>query len=144
MSVLTEGRGTCSTKHALLTALATEQHLPPVLMLGIYLMNERNTPGVDHVLARHGLAEIPEAHCYLMYDGVRIDITRDITLRTEAIAALLFEEQIAPSQVGLYKVKVHQDFLRNWLRTTDLAKSWTFDELWRIREECIGALGTPL
>jgi hypothetical protein len=39
---------------------------------------------------------------------------------------------------------VHQDFLRNWLRTTDLAKSWTFDELWRIREECIGALGTPL
>ena len=78
MAVLTEGRGTCSTKHALLAELATEQRLPLVLMLGIYLMNERNTPGVDRVLARHGLAEIPEAHCYLMNDGLRVDVTCDI------------------------------------------------------------------
>ena len=144
MAVLTEGRGTCSTKHALLAELATEQRLPLALMLGIYLMNERNTPGVGRVLARHGLADIPEAHCYLMHDGVRIDITRDITHRTEAIAALLYEEQIAPPQVGVYKVQMHQEFLRNWLQTMEFGKSWTFDELWRVREECIAALATAL
>jgi hypothetical protein len=44
MAVHTEGRGTCSTKHALLAELATEQRLPVALVLGIYLMNERNTP----------------------------------------------------------------------------------------------------
>jgi hypothetical protein len=143
MAVLTEGRGTCSSKHALLAELAIEQCLPLALMLGIYLMNERNTPGVGGVLARYGLADIPEAHCYLMDEGVRIDITRDITSGTEAIAALLYEQQIAPPQVGLYKVRVHQEFLRNWLQAVDFGKSWTFDQLWPVREECIAALAAP-
>src|SRR5580692_6589030 len=44
--VLPEGRGTCSTKHALLAALAIEQHLPVSLVIGIYDMTEENTPGV--------------------------------------------------------------------------------------------------
>lgn len=143
MAVLTEGRGTCSTKHALLAELATEQRLPVALMLGIYLMNERNTPGVGRILAHHGLAEIPEAHCYLIHDDARIDVTHDITCRTEAIAALLHEEQIAAPQVSLYKVHMHQEFLRNWLDTMELEKSWTLDELWRVREECIAALASP-
>ena len=64
MAVLTEGCGTCSSKHALLAGLAAAQRLPVALMLGIYLMNERNTPGIGPVLARYGLAEIPEAHCF--------------------------------------------------------------------------------
>jgi hypothetical protein len=49
-----------------------------------------------------------------MHDGVRIDITRDMTRPSEA-AALLYEEQIAPAQVGLYKIHMHQEFLRNWV-----------------------------
>jgi len=143
IAVLTEGHGTCSTKHALLAELAAEQRLPLALMLGIYLMNERNTPGVGRVLARHGLAEIPEAHCYLMHDGVRIDITRDIAAPTEAIG-LLHEEQIAPRQIALYKVQIHQEFIRNWLELTKCNKSWTFDELWSVREECIAALAASV
>jgi hypothetical protein len=45
-AVLRAGKGTCSTKHALLAALAHEQDLPVVLTLGIYDMHARNTPGV--------------------------------------------------------------------------------------------------
>jgi hypothetical protein len=74
---------------------------------------------------------------------VRIDITRAVTCRTEAIAALLHEEQIVPAQVSLYKVRLHKDFLLNWLQTMELGKSLTFDVLWRIREECIAALALP-
>src|SRR5580693_6979785 len=44
--VLTERRGTCSTKHALLRRLSIEQEIDLLLILGIYEMNERNTPGV--------------------------------------------------------------------------------------------------
>jgi hypothetical protein len=75
-----------------------------------------------------------------MHDGVRIDITRDMARPTEAIAALLYEEQIAPPQ---YKVQMHQEFLRNWVQTMELGKSWTFDELWRVREECNAVLTAP-
>jgi len=51
--VLNERRGPCSTKHALLKALADEQGLPIRLMLGIYEMNARNTPGIGRVLEEH-------------------------------------------------------------------------------------------
>jgi hypothetical protein len=41
--VLGEGRGTCSTKHALLADLARENRRHVALMLGIYEMDEDNT-----------------------------------------------------------------------------------------------------
>lgn len=44
--VLQEGRGTCSTKHALLAELARENSLPVALVLGVYEMDGANTPGV--------------------------------------------------------------------------------------------------
>src|SRR5204862_2107860 len=65
--VLEERRGTCTTKHALLAILAAEQGVDLALTVGIYEMNEANTPGVGAVLAAHGLATIPEAHCYLTW-----------------------------------------------------------------------------
>jgi hypothetical protein len=62
--VLDEGHGTCTTKHALLAELAREHGVDVRLTLGICAMHERNTPGVGAILARYGLAAIPEAHCY--------------------------------------------------------------------------------
>ncbi|HEY3305406.1 MAG TPA: hypothetical protein VGL70_17935 [Candidatus Binatia bacterium] len=75
-AVLRKGKGTCSTKHAFLAALALEQEFDVMLMLGVYEMDERNTPGVGAVLQRYGVAALPEAHCYLMYEDLRIDVTR--------------------------------------------------------------------
>ena len=138
--VLPEGRGTCSTKHALLAALAREQNLPIVLTLGIYKMHERNTPGVGIVLDKYGLSAIPEAHCYLTYRGVRIDITRSGVEPTEPISRLLYEEAIAPEQIGDYKVQLHQRFLRGWIAEKSTTASLSFAEIWRIREKCIAAL----
>ena len=60
--VLDEGRGTCTTKHATLAALAREQGIDVRLMLGIYEMSERNTPGVGPVLSAHGLTRKRVAH----------------------------------------------------------------------------------
>src|SRR6266850_7246900 len=91
--VLSEGRGTCSTKHALLAELAREQDISVQLTLGIYEMSERNTPGVGQVLNKYGLSYIPEAHCYLRYKGERIDVT-GVPTGAEPIDELLYEEPI--------------------------------------------------
>ena len=138
--VLPEGRGTCSTKHALLAELARGQNLPLVLTLGIYEMYERNTPGVGVVLDRYGLPYLPEAHCYLRYEGTRIDITRSGTEPSEPIGSFLSEEAIVPTQIGDYKVDFHKKFLRSWLTNTSVAGNRSFAEVWKIREECIAAL----
>ena len=139
--VIVEHRGTCSTKHALLAALARENQLPVNLTLGIYEMSERNTPGVGAVLDRHGLGYVPEAHCYLTYAGERIDVTRSAVNPSEGIARFLHEETIAPAQIGDYKVAMHQRFMREWVARTMPHRSW--EQLWKIREECIAALTDP-
>ncbi len=138
--VLEEGRGTCSSKHALLALLAAEQKQPVDLMLGIYEMTERNTPGVGVVLSAHGMRSVPEAHCYLLQQGKRIDVTRMIDAREDPFESLLYEERITPEQVAEYKPAFHRKFLEDRLRTDD---SWTHksvDEVWEVREQCIRAL----
>jgi hypothetical protein len=137
--VLVERRGTCSTKHALLAAVALEQKLPVSLMIGIFDMTQANTPGVGRVLAAHRLRSIPEAHCYLEYAGHRVDITRAGVAAQKVISPFRDEWTIEPSEIGAYKVSLHQRYLRAWLRE-QRHLSLTFEELWSIREACIMAL----
>jgi hypothetical protein len=140
-AVLREGKGTCSTKHALLAALAHEQGLPVVLTLGLYAMHERNTPGVGIVLTRHSLASLPEAHCYLTYAGRRIDITRSGAEPSEPITQLLYEEAIVPEQIGDDKVTLHRQYLQTWVNTdAETVRGRSVEDMWQIREECIAAL----
>src|SRR5206468_3902356 len=108
--VLEERRGTCTTKHALLAELAHEQGIAVQLMLGIYEMNQRNTPGVGRVLQKYGLSYIPEAHCYLRYQGERIDVT-GVPPGGEPIERFLHEEVITVDQIGAYKNELHRIFL---------------------------------
>lgn len=136
--VLGEGRGTCSSKHALLAMLAREHGRALDLVLGIYLMDEANTPGVGEVLAANGLTAIPEAHCYLRAGGERIDLTHPPSrLPGEPIAAFLHEEVITPEQVIFYKVECHKRFIEAWSRGTLQSSA----ELWAVREACIARLG---
>lgn len=140
-AVLHEGRGTCSTKHALLAVIAHEHDLPVILTLGIYDMHERNTPGVGAVLTRYGLDSLPEAHCYLTYHGRRIDVTRSGAEPLEAISHFLHEEPISPEQIGDYKVMLHRRWMRRWIDSDrEMLRGLSFDEVWLIREACIAAL----
>src|SRR5712691_8710459 len=137
--VLNEGRGTCTTKHALLAELAREQSIGVELMLGIYEMGERNTPGVGKVLEKYGLAYVPEAHCYLRYQGARIDMT-GVPPGAEPIERFLYEEPITIDQIGAYKNDLHKRFLHDWITRTEAVQGRSLDDVWRIREECIAAL----
>jgi hypothetical protein len=132
--VLEEGRGTCSTKHALLAELARENGLPVSLVLGVYEMDGENTPGVGEVLREHGLGCVPEAHCYLAHEGTRVDLTRQDA--GDGPGGFLHEEEIEPRQIGAYKVEAHREFVRRWAGSRGLDP----DSVWRAREECIAAL----
>jgi hypothetical protein len=136
--VLREGRGTCSTKHALLRRLAMEQDLEIALVVGIYEMNAQNTPGVGGVLERYGMVSLPEAHCYLRFRGRRIDVTGE----NGGLRALkfVFEEDIVPEQIGEYKAALHRAFLQRRIAEGSVPGGRDLEELWQIREECIAAL----
>lgn len=136
--VLQEHRGTCSTKHALIAALADEIALDLDLVLGIYEMNGSNTPGVGPVLAAAGLEALPEAHTYLKLGEHRIDITRPAA-DVLASSTILYEERIAPGDIGEYKIQCHKAYLGRWLSLRS-GLGMSVDDLWSVRERCIAAL----
>ena len=131
--VLDENRGTCSTKHALLAALAREHDAAVELRLGVYLMDGANMPAVAGVLAAHGLAGLPEAHCYLAYRDERVDVTG---VEADTVEEFLYEEPIEPERIGAYKVHLHQQFVRAWAAE----RSLDCERVWLAREACIRAL----
>ncbi|QHI38877.1 hypothetical protein IMCC3317_42770 [Kordia antarctica] len=137
--IISENKGTCSTKHAFLKQLAIENNQNAVeLYIGIYQMNETNTKGVGNVLNNYNLDYIPEAHTYLKINGNLLDITRTTENNTSFEDSLLTEEQILPHQIANYKVNWHQNFIKKWI--LDEKISFSFDAIWKIREECIAAI----
>jgi len=137
--VFSEECGVCSTKHAALAALALENGFPDLkLILGIYKMNEKNTPGVGQVLEKTNLDFMPEAHTYLVFEKNRIDITKEVQVEDSPFDSLMLEKEIEPHQIGKYKVNLHRIFLDNWRRENPI--NYSLEELWKIREDCIQAL----
>jgi hypothetical protein len=139
--ILNENKGTCSTKHAFLKAIAVENERDDIkLCLGVFKMNNDNTPKVSTILDRYQLDYIPEAHCYLKVNDTINDITFTNSGNGEPDFAqcVLHEEFIAPEQIGDYKVNLHQTFLKSWIINENM--TFNFDELWKIRELCIAAL----
>ncbi|WP_188208117.1 hypothetical protein [Alkalibacillus aidingensis] len=138
--VLSEEKGTCSTKHALLAKLSSEQGREDIkLFTGIYEMNKVNTPEIGEVLGQYDLEAIPEAHCYLKYGDERFDFTR-VESMDDPIDSFLIEKEITPLQIGDFKFAFHRVYIAKWLREKELADQLTVDQIWGIREECVGAL----
>lgn len=139
IQVLTELKGTCSSKHALIKMIAHEQGFNDVhLYLGIYKMNRQNTPGIGNTLLEHRLTYLPEAHCYLEIDGLRLDLTNAESSFDRVRKDILDEQEIQPEQIGKYKVKYHKRFLKYWIEQTRVP--YRPKEVWAIREACIRKL----
>jgi len=134
--VLTERKGTCSSKHAFLKKVADLNRLPNIqLVIGLYRMSESNTLNIGSALQENGLTYLPEAHCYLNIEGKRVDWTNETADFSKIEADILEEIPIEAEQVGAYKVAYHQDYLKKWLLESRLP--FDFNTIWVIRETCI-------
>lgn len=137
--VITESKGTCSSKHGLLKKVADLNNIPKIkLMLGIYKMNTINTPKIGDVLEKNKLEYIPEAHCYLSIDNEPTDLTSINADFNRIKSDIILEIEILPDQVGEFKVEYHKEYLRSWLIEKNIG--YSFEHLWKIREKCIEKL----
>jgi len=134
--ILSENKGTCSSKHALLKQIADLNKIPNInLIIGLYKMSQENTPKIGTALTDNGLTYMIEAHCYLQIDGIRTDLTSENASFQKIENDIVEEQIIQPNQVGEFKVQYHQDYLKKWIKTENLP--FTFTEIWNIREKCI-------
>ncbi len=136
--ILKENRGTCSTKHAFVKAVAQENEWEEIaLCMGFFRMNVINTPSVAAILQQHSLTEIPEAHTYLRVNDEYADLTGANSRITEN--DISEEMEIEPEDIGLLKEVLHKGYLAQWKEEENIAN--TIDQLWQIREECIKVFG---
>lgn len=132
--VLEQQRGSCSGKHALISALAREIEIPIKLCIGIFLLTPENNPQIASLLKKYRLEAIPEAHTFLRYNGKVLDITFPDSVSFSFDLPLEEEYEIAPQQIGEFKVHKHQEFIRRW------ASNIPFEIIWKAREEWIQRL----
>ncbi len=134
--VLTERKGSCSSKHALLKKIADFNNIPNVkLFLGIYKMNQSNTPKIGNELEKYSIEFIPEAHCYLEINETRLDFTADQSEFEKIQNEIIEEEEIETGQVAEFKVEYHKNYIKKWLIETN--SEFNFDQFWNVREKCI-------
>lgn len=141
MLIFSEERGTCSTKHAALATLCRENGVEVQLQVAICKLDVELDSSVTGFLDALGAEFFPEAHCYLRYASNDIDVSfpeQSPTLK----AKVLEHRTIEPEQIGDHKLAIHHEYLRRWLVETALDKRFTFDEVWRLREEWIARLSS--
>ena len=136
--IISENKGTCSSKHAYLKDFATRNGIPNVqLIIGIYKMTESNT-NIGNILSEHAIEYIPEAHCYLKINHKTVDVTSKEADFEKLRNDLLEEIEIEPYQVADFKVNYHQKFIKKWLKESN--SPFSFEKIWKIREQCIQKL----
>ena len=134
--VVTQKKGSCSSKHAMLKKVADLNKITNIkLILGIYRMSEKNTPKIGNALSENSIDFIPEAHCYLKIDNIRTDITTYQSDFDKIENDIIIELEIEAEQVAEFKVEYHRDYLKNWISKNNMERG--FDEIWQIREKCI-------
>ena len=134
--VIKENKGTCSSKHSFLKKVADLNNFGNIkLILGMYRMNNLNTPKIGNTILESGLEYIPEAHCYLKLNNQRIDITNSNSDIENLIGDIIEEIEIEAEQVNVFKVDYHKKYLQNWLNESRI--NMDFDKMWKIREQCI-------
>ena len=99
-------------------------------------MKESNTPGVGPVLSASNMEYVPEAHCYLSYEGKRVDLTRFDSESEEPISDFFFERKIEPNDIEEVKRLIHKQFISGQFGEKEAVK------IWAVREECINAICT--
>lgn len=128
--------GTCSTKHAALRKLTLENHQSNVkLILGIFKMDAEYTFKIKNTLDKFSLNYIPEAHNYLKIDDEYFDFTKPNSEYSQFKNKLLVEKEIEYNEIMVEKISFHKNFLKNWISDENL--SYSLDEIWEIREQCI-------
>jgi hypothetical protein len=101
-------------------------------------MNSLNTSKIGTLLLTNGLDYLPEAHCYLLINNRRIDITNRNSDFENIKNEILQEIEIEPEQVSTFKMDYHRNYLKKWIDDNNIALS--FDKVWEIREKCIAKL----
>ena len=108
-----EGKGTCTSKHAVIATLARELALPVEKHIGIYAMTEALVTGTQTIINRYQLPYLPMVHCFLQADTIRVDLTAgNRNGKNGPIKEFLFTMPVAPNISGKEEYLLYRKALK--------------------------------
>lgn len=141
MSVFEDGKGTCTTKHAVIATLASELKLPIVKQIGIYAMTERLVTGAEAILERYGLPYLPMLHCFLSDGTHRIDLTQgNANGKNGPIDDFLYIAQVEPNISAKDEYLLYRSALKDHILSRDELNSIEMKTILKAREEGLALL----
>lgn len=139
LSVLSEEKGTCSTKHALLATLALENGREDIeLMVGIFLMNEETHPQLKSIFEADEIIGVPENYAFLRCGQQRFDFSNSNWSLVDYEHRIVREQRCDPGQMHDWKPMIHKHYIGGWLKRQQLERSE--EEIWSLREKCLAQL----
>jgi hypothetical protein len=145
MILFKERFGTCSTKHAVIAALAAEIDMPIHRMMGIYPMTEEIVAGADRILVNYGLPYVPMIHCFLSQGDHRVDLTEgNHNGKKRAIDTFLYSAQVAPTISAKDEYLLYRTALKNSIMERSEMAGAAMKDILHAREEGLALLKANL
>ena len=133
-----EGKGSCTTKHAVIATLAAELGLDVVKRIGIYAMTESIVTGTQAILERYGLPYVPMVHCFLASGDRFVDLTAENhNGKNRTIDQFLHSEEVVPNISAKEEYLRYRAALKALLETRQELDGIKIGTLLKAREEGI-------
>jgi hypothetical protein len=141
MSLFNEGKGTCTTKHAVIASLAVELGLPVHKHVGIYAMTEALVSGANTILRKYTLPYLPMVHCYLVHESHRVDLTEgNANGKNGSIEEFFFSEKVSPIILAKEEYLLYRNVLKNQILTRRELDGVSIKTILQAREEGLALL----
>ena len=138
MVLFKEGKGSCTTKHAVIATLASEIGLSVVKRIGIYAMTESLVTGTEAILERFGLPYVPMVHCFLAFGDAFVDLTAgNHNGKNRSIDVFLHTEAVSPNISAKEEYLRYRTALKSLLESREELKGIKMSTILKAREEGI-------
>ena len=141
LTLFSEGKGSCTTKHAVIATLAGELGLPVTKSIGIYAMTEALVTGTQPILERYRLPYVPMIHCFLVYGKDFVDLTADNRNgKNHPIERFLHTEAVRPAITAKEEYLRYRAALKVLLETRAELRGIKLHTVLKAREEGLALL----
>jgi len=145
MALFKEGKGSCTTKHAVIATLASELELPVAKHIGIYAMTEALVPGTVAILSKYALPYLPMVHCFLASGPHRVDLTEgNRNGKNGPIGDFLYTAGVDPNISGKDEYLLYRDALKHRILALGALKDVPIKTVLQAREEGLALLRSKI
>ncbi|MBD3198303.1 MAG: hypothetical protein GF317_24855 [Candidatus Lokiarchaeota archaeon] len=136
-----ENKGSCTSKHAVIAALAQELGISLYKKVAIYKLTEEITDGANDVMKKYNVPYIPMQHCFLVYKDYRFDLTEgNNNGKKTSIEEFIHTEQVEPFISKKEEYQILKKVLKKKILPSQEMKGIDERTLLKAREEGIKLL----